>query len=113
MSVSSPFIHRPIATSLVGVAVMLGARLGIRTVRIHEHGNCRVGLRSVHTRKSHEEAALPGWAVRYEGSNADDRDGRKWQASVVSGKRRDLFEPAGEKEAESNAGAKKDRAQPE
>src|ERR1700750_1596010 len=28
MSVSSPFIHRPIATSLLGVAVMLGGLLG-------------------------------------------------------------------------------------
>ncbi|MFZ0354915.1 MAG: efflux RND transporter permease subunit, partial [Pseudolabrys sp.] len=28
MSVSSPFIHRPIATSLLGVAVMLGGFLG-------------------------------------------------------------------------------------
>ena len=28
MSVSSPFIHRPIATSLLGVAVMLGGALG-------------------------------------------------------------------------------------
>src|ERR1043166_9428089 len=28
MSVSSPFIHRPIATSLLGVAVMLGGMLG-------------------------------------------------------------------------------------
>src|SRR5437870_9817291 len=28
MSVSSPFIHRPIATSLLGVAVMLGGILG-------------------------------------------------------------------------------------
>src|SRR2546422_114093 len=28
MSVSSPFIHRPIATSLLGVAVMLGGVLG-------------------------------------------------------------------------------------
>src|SRR6186997_903800 len=28
MSVSSPFIHRPIATSLLGVAVMLGGCLG-------------------------------------------------------------------------------------
>ncbi|HKA80484.1 MAG TPA: efflux RND transporter permease subunit [Xanthobacteraceae bacterium] len=28
MSVSSPFIHRPIATSLIGVAVMLGGLLG-------------------------------------------------------------------------------------
>jgi len=28
MNVSSPFIHRPIATSLLGVAVMLGAALG-------------------------------------------------------------------------------------
>jgi len=27
MSVSSPFIHRPIATSLLGVAVMLGLKL--------------------------------------------------------------------------------------
>src|SRR3954452_24319620 len=30
MSVSSPFIHRPIATSLLGVAVMLGGLLGYR-----------------------------------------------------------------------------------
>ncbi|MBV9954767.1 MAG: efflux RND transporter permease subunit, partial [Pseudolabrys sp.] len=28
MSVSSPFIHRPIATSLLGIAVMLGGALG-------------------------------------------------------------------------------------
>jgi multidrug efflux pump len=28
MSVSSPFVHRPIATSLLGVAVMLGGLLG-------------------------------------------------------------------------------------
>ena len=28
MSVSSPFIHRPIATSLLGIAVMLGGMLG-------------------------------------------------------------------------------------
>src|SRR3954449_4359248 len=28
MSVSSPFIHRPIATSLLGIAVMLGGILG-------------------------------------------------------------------------------------
>src|SRR4051794_35967145 len=28
MSVSSPFIHRPIATSLLGIAVMLGGLLG-------------------------------------------------------------------------------------
>ena len=28
MSVSSPFIQRPIATSLLGVAVMLGGILG-------------------------------------------------------------------------------------
>src|ERR1700756_3962549 len=28
MSVSSPFIHRPIATSLLGIAVMLGGVLG-------------------------------------------------------------------------------------
>ena len=28
MSVSAPFIHRPIATSLLGVAVMLGGILG-------------------------------------------------------------------------------------
>jgi multidrug efflux pump len=28
MSVSSPFIHRPIATSLLGVAVLLGGLLG-------------------------------------------------------------------------------------
>src|SRR5262244_3308916 len=28
MSVSAPFIHRPIATSLLGVAVMLGGLLG-------------------------------------------------------------------------------------
>src|SRR6266699_7227984 len=28
MSVSSPFIHRPIATSLLGVAVLLGGALG-------------------------------------------------------------------------------------
>jgi len=28
MSVSSPFIHRPIATSLLGVAIMLGGLLG-------------------------------------------------------------------------------------
>ena len=30
MSVSSPFIHRPIATSLLGIAVMLGGALGYR-----------------------------------------------------------------------------------
>ena len=28
MSVSTPFIHRPIATSLLGIAVMLGGALG-------------------------------------------------------------------------------------
>ncbi len=28
MSVSSPFIHRPIATSLLGVATLLGGLLG-------------------------------------------------------------------------------------
>ena len=28
MSVSTPFIHRPIATSLLGVAVMLGGLIG-------------------------------------------------------------------------------------
>ena len=28
MSVSSPFIRRPIATSLLGIAVMLGGLLG-------------------------------------------------------------------------------------
>ena len=33
MSVSAPFIHRPIATSLLGVAVLLGGALGYRGCR--------------------------------------------------------------------------------
>src|SRR6516165_6021933 len=34
MSVSSPFIHRPIATSLLGVAVMLGGMLGYMSLPV-------------------------------------------------------------------------------
>src|SRR6516225_5925444 len=34
MSVSSPFIHRPIATSLLGIAVMLGGMLGYMSLPV-------------------------------------------------------------------------------
>ena len=39
MSVSSPFIHRPIATSLLGVAVMLGGML--------EYASLLIGYRNL------------------------------------------------------------------
>src|SRR5499433_2749730 len=53
MSVSSPFIHRPIATSLLGIAVMLGGMLGYMSLTASS-------LPPVHIPTSHVTTQLPG-----------------------------------------------------